>query len=668
MIVLLILISLVLGLHLKFYLIPTIILTIFFLVLVFLRYKKKILLVCFLSFVGSAILSFIYIPNNAFEKEGIVVEAKENYYLFQSKFEKYYVYEFDNDKEIGDFLKIKGNKRELNFSKVQSQFDFETYLNKKGVYYELSVTEVKINFKTPIRLKDFKNHFLNNFNEETRDFISSLLFSSGYEGEEVATLQSLQLNRLISTSGLYLYALLKFLEFLLSFVKKEKAKKGLAISFILLFQIILFPKLSVLRFTISKIFSFVNRSFLKEPFPYLTIHSLSLLFLLLFDFHFAYQDAFIIGLFLPIFIYFIRPLFKRTRWWKKPIVFSIAIYIFFIPFTLKFNCSLNLLMLPVQVLLSPILIVFYMVSLLALCGIPLYEIIEHFFVILKQIIRFCGNFSLEIYSPPLSFGETFLFYLLLILFFYYLLVGFKPIYKRIALIFGFALSLYFIPIENLVSSEVYFINVGQGDACLIRNGNTAILIDTGGSKYVDIANECLIPFFKSKRIYDIDLVITTHNDYDHNGALNELVNNFKVDKVVTSKSSFPLEIGGIMLRNLNTKDYEEDNDNSLVINFKMWGKEFLIMGDASKKVEEQILNENHDLQCDILKIGHHGSDTSTSERFIKTLMPDEAIISVGTNYYGHPHKSVLTLLDKYDVRIRRTDIEGTIRYANYIFM
>ena len=217
-------------------------------------------------------------------------------------------------------------------------------------------------------------------------------------------------------------------------------------------------------------------------------------------------------------------------------------------------------------------------------------------------------------------------------------------------------------------SSVSFINVGQGDACLIQKGTTAILIDTGGSIYKDIANECLIPYFKKNQIYDIDLVITTHNDFDHNGALPELVNNFKVDEVVTNKSSFPLSVNGIVINNLNNKIHDNDNDNTLVLDFKMWDKRFLIMGDASIKVEKEILSYYKNIDCDYLKVGHHGSNTSTSDAFIKKVTPKEAIISVGQNYYGHPHKSVLDILERNNVKIRRTDLEGTITYWNYIFM
>lgn len=91
------------------------------------------------------------------------------------------------------------------------------------------------------------------------------------------------------------------------------------------------------------------------------------------------------------------------------------------------------------------------------------------------------------------------------------------------------------------------------------------------------------------------------------------------------------------------------------------------MGDAPKSVEYTIMEENTTIQCDILKIGHHGSSTSTSYRFIDYIKPKEAVISVGRNNYGHPEDSVINILEKRNIKIRRTDKEGTISYCGYLF-
>ena len=231
--------------------------------------------------------------------------------------------------------------------------------------------------------------------------------------------------------------------------------------------------------------------------------------------------------------------------------------------------------------------------------------------------------------------------------------------------------IYHLPIENLITAEVCFINVGQGDSCLIRKGTTSILIDTGGLSYMDVANESLIPFLKKKRIYNIDLVITTHNDYDHCGALDSLKENFYVENVVQTSVNFPININGITLTNYNlhTTEFSDENDKSLVVGFHLMNKDFLIMGDAPIEVEKNIIKEFTHVDCDILKVGHHGSKTSTCDEFIKYLKPEVAIVSCGeNNRYGHPHKEVIRVLNNNHVTIRRTDKEGTITYKKAIFL
>ena len=109
----------------------------------------------------------------------------------------------------------------------------------------------------------------------------------------------------------------------------------------------------------------------------------------------------------------------------------------------------------------------------------------------------------------------------------------------------------------------------------------------------------------------------------------------------------------------------EENDKSLVIGFNVCRKDFLIMGDAPTYVEKEIIKHYDSIPCDILKVGHHGSNTSSCEEWIKYTNPDVAIISCGkNNRFGHPNQGVVTLLNKYQIKMRRTDLEGTITFSS----
>ena len=214
-----------------------------------------------------------------------------------------------------------------------------------------------------------------------------------------------------------------------------------------------------------------------------------------------------------------------------------------------------------------------------------------------------------------------------------------------------------------------FVNVGQGDCCYIRKNNKVIFIDTGGLSYKDVATSSLIPFLKKKRVYDIDLVITTHEDYDHTGALSILQQNFTIKECINDASLFPIDIDGIHFTNYNTffTNKSDDNDKSLVIGFRLFNTDFLIMGDAPIEVEKQMIKTYKSIPCDILKVGHHGSDTSTCDEFVKFISPKEAVLSVGRNRYGHPSKKVINILEKNNVKVRSTLEEGSITYTSYTF-
>ena len=194
----------------------------------------------------------------------------------------------------------------------------------------------------------------------------------------------------------------------------------------------------------------------------------------------------------------------------------------------------------------------------------------------------------------------------------------------------------------------------------------------------------LIPFYKSLGVKKIDYMFVTHGDYDHMGEAINLVKNFKVEKVifncgeynelekdlikVLDKKKTPyyscikeLNIDNNKLYFLNNNDYGNENDNSSVIYTELNNYKFLFMGDAGVEVEEDLIEKYNLHDIDILKVGHHGSKTSSGKEFIDETNPKYSIISVGkNNRYGHPNDSVLENLE--DSKIYRTDQDGSIMF------
>ncbi len=631
------------------------------------KIKLKKSLIFFASFIIISTLSF-YINKplpSIDENFGIVILSKENYFIYWSKFTKYYVYNENNQLQIGDILSLNGDIQNNNFAFLESSLNFNEYLKNKGVFYQINNPKFEIIFSNPIKLNEIKNDFLNGFSPENRNFIDSLFFAnSHYDDQFISLLSSMHLYRLMSASGLIIYSLLNGIIYFLKLKINEKYAKIVALIILSFYLIFTLFKFSILRLTILFVLRWINQYILKNKFSYITILSFSGLLFLVFDPFLAYQDGFTLGYLMSLLIYFTRNSFSFLKSFKKKMLLTVVIFLFFIPFESQYYHEISLFSFIITPLLTPLIILISSFCLISFYGIRLTNIIENLTNFLKTIVNFINPLMINIYCPEMNIYLSIIFEGILILLLYIFSIRFKPFYK-LSFIYLTLLVLYFIPLNNFIYDEISFINVGQGDSTYIRYNNQHILIDTGGSLYNDIAKECLIPFFKKRRVYHLDYVITTHNDFDHVGALDSLINNFNVENYINSDENFPLQIDDLTIYNLNNTIslQDDENDRSLVLYFSLNETKIMLMGDASTKIENNIMNEYSNLSCDILKIGHHGSKTSTSEDFISFLNPKKAIISCGlNNYYGHPDPYVISVLKRYNVDILRTDLMNTISF------
>lgn len=666
MILLLIFLSLWLGLALSSAYIGISIAALVFLFFVLKRIRYKVCLVCSFSFLLGFSISFIHIipaPRDSYK--GFVYAAKDNYFLFNSGGERLYVGLKNHSYDIGDFLTIEGRREEISFSTIESSFDFENYLNKKGVFHAIEAKKVTYDFRNPIRINDRREKLLSHFNQEQRSVIGAILFSDGGDSVLSTNLKDLHLARFLSASGIFIGAFYKFFKSILSRCMKDKYADATSIGILSLYTIFTFPRFSILKMMLFLIARWINSYVFNKKYSYLSILAFIGIVSLILNRYLARQDSFILGFLIPLVYYLSRNVYRSHKV-KKWFVRYLIIYLFFLPFEIFYYNKIVIMSLPLQVLLSPFFILVAVVSLLCFFYVPLYPVIGFLVNVLSWIAGILEPLSFGVNSPCLNEVMVSIYYFMYVAWLYYLSKRFVPMHRFFLTCQISILLLNALPINNLISDEVDFVNVGQGDCTLIRNHNKTVLIDTGGLAYMDVANESLVPFLRKKRIYKIDAVLITHYDTDHYGALNDLAKSYDVRQVLDYTSDFPLNIGNLTFNNLNYyASSEDENEKSLVLSFNVCHKDIIVMGDATSYIEKEIIKNRSGIKCDILKVGHHGSNTSTCEEWIKYLSPKEAIISCGkNNKYGHPNKEVISVLNKYKIKIRRTDIEGTISYRS----
>ena len=665
MIIFLFFISFYLGNVLTTSLVIFIILSILFLLFILKRFK----LIAFLISLGGIVLglsiSFIRITSyNKTTYSGFVYSLKENYFLLNSGGERLYVKAKNHTYDLGDYLTVSGTKEVLDFTTLESGFDFKDYLNKKGVYHQITPKYIEVKWRNFIRINEIRNKALSHFNKEERSIIGQILFSDGEDSNTTESINSLHLARFLSASGLYVGLFAIILKYLLSLFLKDKTSGLITIVLLSFYTIATLPRFSVFRVTFILLLKWINTYLLKKKFTYLEVVSFAGIICLIFDHYLAYQDSFLLGFSIPIISYLIRNIYPDNKY-KSYLWKTLTIYLFFIPFEMKYYYKIVILSLPLQLISTPLFLFIGISSLLCFYQLPLYPFAKLSVFLLRGYSMGISFLDFGLNVPELNQIILVIYYLLFLIYCYYLTLNHKPLQRFSVYALITICLLNVLPIKNRLSDEVSFVNVGQGDCTLIRHHQKVILIDTGGLTYSDIANNNLIPYLRKKRIYKIDTVFITHYDYDHYGALENLQKEYKVSHLYDYYSSFPINIGNLSFNNYNTYGVtsNEENDRSLVLSFNLLNKDFMIMGDAPSWVEKKIIKDYDSLPCDILKVGHHGSDTSSCKEWIDYLNPKEAIVSCGkNNKFGHPSKSVVSTLTAKGIKIRRTDIEGTITY------
>ncbi len=596
--------------------------------------------------------------------ENIVLREENNKYELLCK-EKVFAYSKEIF-EIGDILDIEGVLKEIEAPTNFKLFNYKKHYNKQGIFYRL---DIRKSTKKGESLKPrllVKKYIFNRVKDlDSSSYLSSLILGNKdyIDKDAMDDYKDIGIIHIFSVSGMHIVFLIAILE------KIFKKNKMIYIIFILIIYYEIIGSVSILRSIVYFLLKYVNEKL------YLRLSKLKIIFLILITLllinpNYLYSVGFYYSVIISSsIIYYVDKRKSKYLFFEIPIL----CFIVSVPINLYLYSEINLISIIANIIVVPFFsLVIYPISLLTLIFPFLDQAFSGLINILEYISSLFSSMNLNIVMIKPSLIVIFIYYLFIILFF---------LNKKIIIYLTILLLIHYNYNFIFPSSYLIMLDVGNGDSFFLYHNNKSILIDTGGNNY-EIAKNITIPVLKGYGIRKIDLLILTHGDYDHMGEAINLVKNYKVDKVVLNCGEFneleselinvlnknniryyscidELNIGADKLYFLNTKNYKNENDNSIVIYTEISNYKFLFMGDAGIKREKDILDKYNLYSIDFLKVGHHGSNTSSSKDFINVTKPKYSLISVGkNNRYGHPKDEVLKTL--MNSKIYRIDLDGSI--------
>ncbi|MFB5283793.1 DNA internalization-related competence protein ComEC/Rec2 [Peribacillus sp. Hz7] len=645
-------------------------------------------------------------------------------YTIPSEMEKKAI---ETNLQIGLICPATGSLLEPEKNRNENSFNYKRYLQQQHIYWILEANSIvwadcRVGKKSIVttlqQVRQAGITYVNvHFPSEAGSFVNALLFGDQtYISEEILTnYQRLGIVHLLAISGLHV----SFLTGLLFYggirigITREKMMMVILVC-LPMYAILSGAAPSVLRACCMAMLFFLLLLWKKKVSASGTIGVVYLLLLFVQPsmlYNIGFQLSFAVTLAIIMSLTIVQSYPQKTM---QLLIVSIVCQLAAVPILLYHFYEVSVLGVLLNVLYVPLYSAFLLpFSLVAFFTHLIFPSIGQLMIaLLDQIFLLCNELAACISRLPLAsivFGKPFPIIMLLLVFVVISLFiqweSASLFKKKISIVVLVCILFFQYHIQKLNPyGEVVFIDIGQGDAILIKlpfnQGN--YLIDTGGvitfpvaewqkkRKTYNTGEDVILPFLKSKGIHEIDKLILTHPDADHIGGAAEIIEHFNVKEVVIGEGSesmyrdkewikwalakhIPIStvkrgdswsVAGAQFYILHPYQKDEDvNESSIVLAAKMGGLMWLLTGDAGEGTEQELLRAFPGLRVDILKAGHHGSKTSSSKVFLEKVQPKVAIISAGKeNRYGHPHHQVIEEMEALHVTILRTDQKGAISY------
>jgi competence protein ComEC len=655
-----------------------------------------------------------------------VTSTKLSGFTSEMKFKSRVLWDNDLPVELGDQIEITGTIVPISEPRNPTQFNYKAFLESRNIYTQIrSDSVIQINpdsslfswvsiRKKALKLVD------QNFDSVTAPIAKALLL--GYKNElDGSTKQSFAragLSHIMAVSGLHVGLIIAPFWVIIPYFWTKK--HGTKIGLVLLILILIFYagltgfSVSVLRASVMAVLLTYGKLFSKSS-DSLNLMGIAALVILLFDpsqlfeigFQLSFSAVLIILLVLPV-IQNVIPYWVRIKWYGAPImviIISLVVQLGLYPLQAFYFGEVSLISPLANVLFVPLLGLIVPLSLLALIISSVVPVVGFFInypslvflAALSDFVSFSSQLSgawFEVQKPGMS---TFLFWISFVL-----MIGSwrNPNIKWKLM----AISLFFLPLDSalrtleLPKMTVTVLDVGQGDATFIQTPNGKnILIDAGvWSPVSNSGKQILLPFFKENNIQKLDAVFLSHPHADHIGGIKDLINEIDIDTIYNSGFEYESNLykdyinlassKGVPVISLNagtTIDIDESllilvlgpekgkfnndpNQHSLVLNIIHGENEFLFTGDAGEDQERRLVeNYGHLLDTDFLKVGHHGSKTSSEFLFLQEVTPEVAVVSVAEkNRFGHPHPEAIERLESTHSDIYYTSRDKALIYES----
>lgn len=650
------------------------------------------------------------------KKEGVfyakvISEAEEKNYVYS------YQAEIDNKKfilyipkdveklEYGSIIKINAQYTEATRDRNYGGFNYKTYLRTKKIYGIFNVENVEIvkngSDNIIIKLRKYiKSKLREKLKKENSELAISLIVGdrSHISSEVEDNFKKANLMHMLAISGAHFSYVILIATFISNRLQHKRLGQLIQIIAIIFFMNLTGNTASVVRAGIMSIL-LIGSSICKRQNDSLNNIAISAIIqiinnpYIIFDSGFMLSYSGVLGI-----ILFYKKISEHIHF--KSIALTISANIFIIPIMIYNFHTISGSFIISNICASWLLGIIIILEFISLC-IPiklLYMILDLLIMMLRKIAEICANIPFaQMYVPRYAIFFVIVIYILI---FCRKLKCRKYVYSFLTIGVSILLIVNFTDVYQ-DRMRINFIDVGQGDSCLIRYKGTNIMIDSGGSlsknkdgKSYDIGENVLNNYLLNRGITRLDYIMASHFDEDHSQGFIFLLKNMKVKNVIISeqyktssiyeqfkqickkqniqiiyvKSGDEIRIKDLAFKILHPKSKENQisenplNNNAIVCMVKYKNRRILFTGDIEKVAENEMVKEyTNGLKADILKVGHHGSKTSTTKEFLDLINPSVALIGVGqNNKFGHPNEDVIKRLEEKNIQIYRTDEMGEI--------